>query len=134
MSKMLMIGDLAAATGTKVNTIRFYEETGLMRRAARTASGRRTYDIEDLKRLRFIRRARKLGFETKEIRSLLALSDRPEAPCEEVTAIALGHLTDIEAKIAQLIRLRDELNRMIRLCAGGSISQCQTLEQLAESS
>lgn len=134
MSKTLMIGDLASATGTKVNTIRFYEETGLMRRAARTASGRRTYDIEDLKRLRFIRRARKLGFETQEIRSLLALSDRPEAPCEEVTAIALDHLTDIEAKIAQLIRLRDELNRMIRLCAGGSISQCQILEQLAESS
>ena len=134
MSKTLMIGDLAAATGTKVNTIRFYEETGLMRRADRTASGRRTYDFEDLKRLRFIRRARRLGFETKEIRSLLALSDRPEGPCEEVTAIARGHLTDIEAKIAQLIRLRDELNRMIRLCAGGSISQCQILEQLAESS
>jgi len=134
MSKILMIGDLAAATGTKVNTIRFYEETGLMRRAERTASGRRTYDVADLKRLRFIRRARKLGFETKEIRSMLALSDRPEARCEEVTAIALGHLIDIEAKIAQLIRLRDELHRMIRLCAGGSISQCQILEQLAENS
>ena len=134
MSKMLMIGDLAAATGTKVNTIRFYEETGLMRRAARTATGRLTYDIEDLKRLRFIRRARKLGFETKEIRSLLALSDRPEAPCEDVTVIALSHLTDIEAKISQLTRLRDELHRTTRLCAGGSISQCQILEQLAESS
>ncbi len=68
MSKTLMIGDLASATGTKVNTIRFYEETGLMRRADRTASGRRTYDFEDLKRLRFIRRARRLGFETKEHR------------------------------------------------------------------
>lgn len=132
MTKRLMIGDLAAATGTKVNTIRFYEETGLMHRAERTASGRRTYDVEDLKRLRFIRRARKLGFETKEIRSLLALGDRPEAPCEEVTAIALGHLTDIEAKISQLVRLRDELHRMSRLCAGGSVAQCRILEQLAE--
>lgn len=132
MLKTLMIGDLAAATGTKVNTIRFYEETGLMRRADRTASGRRTYDVEDLKRLRFIRRARKLGFETKEIRSLLALSDRPEAPCGEVTAIALAHLTDIETRISQLTRLRDELHRVSRLCAGGSVAQCQILEQLAE--
>ena len=134
MSNRLMIGALASATGTKVNTIRFYEETGLMRRAARTPSGRRTYDLEDLKRLKFIRHARKLGFDTKEIRSLLALSDRPEASCSEVTSIAVGHLTEIDAKISQLIRLRDELQRTTGLCAGGSISQCRILEQLAESS
>src|SRR3990167_9000522 len=114
MSRMLMIGDLAAATGTKVNTIRLYEEIGLMRRAARTQSGRRTYGADDLERLRFIRHARKLGFETAEIRSLLALSDDPETQCEEVTHIALRHLTDVNQKITRLTFLRDELEQIAR--------------------
>jgi Cu(I)-responsive transcriptional regulator len=131
MSKMLMIGDLAAATGTKVNTIRFYEEIGLMRRAARTASGRRTYGAADLERLRFIRHARKLGFETDEIRSLLALSDDPERQCGEVTQIALRHLADVNERISRLTLLRDELGRMARSCAGGIVSECRIMESLS---
>jgi Cu(I)-responsive transcriptional regulator len=131
MSKMLMIGDLATATGTKVNTIRFYEEIGLMRRAARTESGRRTYGAGDLERLRFIRHARKLGFETAEIRSLLALSDNPAKQCGEVTQIALRHLADVDEKISRLTLLRDELGRMARSCAGGSVSECRIMESLS---
>lgn len=130
MAKMLMIGDLAAATGTKVNTIRFYEEIGLMRRAARTQSGRRTYGAGDLERLRFIRHARKLGFETQEIRSLLALSDDPERPCDEVTQIAVRHLDDVNEKIARLALLRDELEQIARSCAGGSVSECRIMDSL----
>ena len=130
MSKMLMIGDLAAATGTKVNTIRFYEEIGLMRRAARTQSGRRTYGAGDLERLRFIRHARKLGFETQEIRSLLALSDDPERPCDEVTQIAVRHLDDVNEKIARLALLRDELEQIARSCAGGAVSECRIMDSL----
>ena len=130
MAKMLMIGDLAAATGTKVNTIRFYEEIGLMRRAARTQSGRRTYGHADLERLGFIRHARKLGFETDEIRSLLALSDEPGRECAEVTAIAVRHLDEVNEKISRLMLLRDELDRMVRLCAGGTVSGCRILESL----
>ncbi|MGX7894231.1 MerR family transcriptional regulator [Tsuneonella sp. HG222] len=130
MSKMLMIGDLAAATGTKVNTIRFYEEIGLMRRAARTQSGRRTYGAGDLERLRFIRHARKLGFETQEIRSLLALGDDPERPCDEVTQIAVRHLDDVNEKIARLALLRDELEQIARSCAGGAVSECRIMDSL----
>ncbi len=130
MSKMLMIGDLAAATATKVNTIRFYEEIGLMRRAARTQSGRRTYGAGDLKRLRFIRHARKLGFETQEIRSLLALGDDPERPCDEVTQIAVRHLDDVNEKIARLALLRDELEQIARSCAGGLVSECRIMDSL----
>lgn len=131
MSKILMIGDLALATGTKVNTIRFYEEIGLMRRAARTQSGRRTYGADDLERLRFIRHARKLGFETAEIRSLLALGDDPATRCDEVTQIALRHLTDVNEKIARLALLRDELEQIARSCAGGTVSECRIMESLS---
>ena len=131
MAKMLMIGDLASATGTKVNTIRFYEEIGLMRRAARTQSGRRTYGPSDLERLHFIRHARRLGFETSEIRSLLELSDQPGRECAEVTEIALRHLADITEKISRLKLLRDELDRMARLCAGGTVSECRIMESLS---
>ena len=130
MAKMLMIGDLAAATGTKVNTIRFYEEIGLMRPAARTQSGRRTYGQADLDRLSFIRHARKLGYETTEIRSLLALSDEPDRECAEVTEIAVRHLAGVNEKIARLMLLRDELNRMVRLCAGGTVSDCRIMESM----
>ena len=134
MTKVLMIGDLGAATGTKVNTIRFYEDIGLMPRAARTESGRRTYGLRDLERLRFIRHARKLGFETGEIRSLLALSDDPDKQCGEVTEIALRHLTDVNERIASLLLLRDELGRMVRLCAGGTVSDCRIMETLSADS
>ena len=133
MAKMLMIGDLASATGTKVNTIRFYEEIGLMRLPARTQSGRRTYGYADLERLRFIRHARRLGFETAEIRSLLALSDEPGRECGEVTEIAVRHLADVDDKIARLRLLRDELDRMARLCAGGTVSECRIMESLSRS-
>ena len=133
MSKLLMIGDLASATGTKVNTIRFYEEIGLMRPAARTQSGRRTYGPSDLKRLRFIRHARRLGFETGEIRSLLALSDEPDRECAEVTDIAVRHLAEVNDKISGLLRLRDELDRMARLCAGGTMSECRIMDALSGS-
>ena len=133
MAKMLMIGDLASATGTKVNTIRFYEEVGLMPRAARTQSGRRTYSSSDLARLRFIRHARTLGFETGELRSLLALSDEPGRECGEVTEIAIRHLADVEDKITRLKLLRDELDRMARLCAGGTVADCRIIETLSRS-
>lgn len=134
MAKMLMIGNLASATGTKVNTIRFYEDIGLMRRPARTPSGRRTYDYADLERLRFIRHARRLGFETGEIRSLLALSDEPGRECAEVTKIAVRHLADVDDKIARLMLLRDELGRMARLCAGGTVAECRIMETLSADS
>lgn len=127
----LMIGELAKRTGTKVNTIRFYEGIGLMRPAPRTQSGRRTYDQSDLGRLRFIRHARKLGFDINEIRSLLALGDQPEHECERVTEIALRHLEDVNEKISQLALLRDELDRIARLCAGGTVSDCRIMEALA---
>lgn len=129
--KPLMIGDLAAATGTKVNTIRFYEEIGLMPKAARTESGRRTYGEPDLQRLAFIRHGRSMGFSIDEIRSMLRLSDNPDRDCADAAAIARGHLRDVEERIRQLKRLRAELKKISDSCDGGRAAECSVIEAIA---
>lgn len=128
----LMIGDLARRTSTKVNTIRFYEEIGLMPRAARTDGGRRTYGESDLRRLSFIRHGRGLGFSIDEIRSLIALSEQPDQDCSEAAAIARRHLDGIDERIARLTRLRNELSRVAKSCAGGRAADCSVIEAIAE--
>ena len=133
MAKALMIGDLARETGTKVNTIRFYEDIGLLPRAARTPSGRRTYGSDDLRRLTFIRHARTLGFGTAVIRSLLELTDHPERPCDEASEMAVQRLADVEQRIAQLTALGAELRRMVAGCSRGRrVAECRILEALGE--
>jgi len=132
MSKRLAIGDLGRRTGTKVNTIRFYEDIGLLPRPIRTAAGRRTYDAADVSRLSFIRHGRGLGFSVDEIRSLLALSDEPERDCAEAAAIARQHLLAIEARIARLETLRTALASVVASCEGGRIADCRVIEAIAE--
>ncbi len=129
-AQQFMIGELASATGTKVNTIRFYEEIGVLNVPMRTSSGRRTYDAADFDRLRFVRRARNLGFTLDEIRSLLLLSENPEQSCDEATSISLSHLQTVETKIQRLLLLRDELTRISQVCAGGKVAGCRVLEVL----
>lgn len=124
------IGKLAAATGVKVPTIRFYEQIGLLPAAPRTASDRRLYDDVALRRLSFIRHARQLGFDIDSIRSLLDLSDHPDRPCGEANAIAERHLREVTEKIAQLQALKTELSRMTAECAGGRVSACKVIEVL----
>lgn len=131
MTKRLAIGDLARRTGTKVNTIRFYEDIGLLPRALRTASGRRTYGAADVRRLAFIRQGRGLGFSVEEIRSLLALADEPERDCAEAAAIARGHLRDIEMRITRLETLRDALAEVAVSCEGGRAADCPVIEAIA---
>ena len=131
MPQLLMIGDLAQKTGTKVNTIRFYEEVGLLPRPARTAAGRRTYGTDDVRRLTFIRHARALGFGTVVIRSLLDLAAHPEQSCEGASEIASQHLTDVKQRIKQLNALKTELGRMLVECRkGGRVADCRILEAL----
>ena len=133
MPKPLMIGDLARRTGTKVNTIRFYEEMGLLPQAARTAAGRRTYGESDLRRLAFIRHARALGFSTPVIRSLLDLAEDPERECDEVRDIAKLHLADVATRIKQLKALQAELGRMVAECgAGRRVADCRIMEALSD--
>lgn len=130
----LAIGELARQTGTKVNTIRFYEEVGLLPRAHRTAAGRRTYAQADVRRLAFIRGARALGFGLEQVRTLLALADDRSRSCNEVDALARHHLADVEAKITSLESLRQELSNLIGQCERGTIADCRIIEALGPQS
>lgn len=128
-----MIGDLAKRTGTKVNTIRFYEDIGLMPQAVRTSGGRRTYGEAEVRQLGFIRHARDLGFSTDEIRSLIALSANPDQDCNEAGAIARRHLASVEERIARLTALRDALSDAAQTCGGGRIADCRVMEAITTS-
>lgn len=129
--KLLAIGELARKTGTKVNTIRFYEDIGLLPRAMRTSSGRRIYDPTDVQRLAFVRHGRDLGFSVAQVRSLLALSDEPDRDCNDAGAIARRHLQDIEMRIARLETLRDALRDVATSCEGGRAADCRVIEAIA---
>lgn len=131
-ARPLPIGALSKATGVKVPTIRYYEQIGLMGAATRTASNRRSYGREDVRRLAFIRHARELGFEIGEIRQLLALAAAPGAPCADADAIAARHLAAVEDRITRLTALRDEIARMVAQCRHGSIGDCRVIEVLAD--
>ncbi|NIY73921.1 helix-turn-helix domain-containing protein [Marivivens donghaensis] len=131
---MLTIGALAKRTGTKVNTIRYYEEIGMMPEAERTEGGQRRYSHDDLDRLAFIRHARQLGFPLDDIRGLLDLSEHPEKPCAEADVIATRQLKLIEQRIARLEALRAELSRMVAQCHGGPAGECRVIEVLRDHS
>lgn len=128
----LAIGALSRETGVKVPTIRYYEEVGLLPAPDRADNNRRPYGQGAVRRLRFIRHARELGFEVDAIRQLLALADDPHRPCREADVIARAHLADIEDRIARLTALRAEVRRMIDQCAQGEVKDCRVIEVLAD--
>jgi DNA-binding transcriptional MerR regulator len=129
---MLTIGSLAKRTGAKVQTIRYYEQIGLMPEPGRTEGGQRRYGDAELDRLSFIRHARDLGFGLDAIRELLDLSDRPERPCADVDAIARRHLDDVERRIRRLETLQVELRRMLAQCDEGRVFDCRVLQVLRD--
>ena len=127
----MKIGEIAAATATKVETVRFYEKSGLLPPPARTQGNYRSYDTSHLQRLSFIRRARQLGLSLDDVRELLALADDKEQSCEAVDAIASSHLKVIEQKLADLNQMATELKRMIGQCHKGKVGECLIVETLA---
>jgi Cu(I)-responsive transcriptional regulator len=127
----LSIGDLANATGTKVETVRWYEKVGILPAPSRTAANYRAYRPEHLSRLSFVRRGRDLGFSLDEVRTLLELADQKDRDCGEVDAIARQHLADIERKIVDLQKLAAELRHVIGQCHGGTVSECRIIDALA---
>lgn len=131
---MLTIGTLSKRTGTKVQTIRYYEQIGLMNVPGRTEGGQRRYHPADLDRLAFIRHARQLGFPLDAIRELLELSDRPDQPCGDADSIARRQLFEVEQRILRLNALKKELKRMIVECSGDRVADCRVLEVLRDHS
>jgi DNA-binding transcriptional MerR regulator len=125
------IGELARPTGTKVETIRYYERIGLLPTPARTGSNYRAYTRQHLARLNFIRRGRDLGLSLDHVRQLLRLADDPDQPCTEVGRIARQHLIEVERKLADLSALATELRRLIEECSRCPIAECRVIEALA---
>ncbi len=127
----LGIGQLAKRSGVAIDTVRYYERNHLLAPAGRLASGYRRYGDSELKRLRFIRRAKALGFTLEDIRGLLSLSD--ERNVAKVKRAAETKLTDIEQRIAELQRIRKGLRTLIAACPGhGRAEVCPILNALSE--
>lgn len=130
----MRIGELARATGTKAETIRYYEREGILPAADRTDSNYRDYSDGHLATLTFVRRARELGFSMAQVRELLALSDHDDKPCEDVDQLVKQQLFEVERKIADLAALRDELAELARSCQSDRIGQCRIVESLGRRS
>jgi len=128
------IGEAAARSGVSAKMIRYYEEVGLIDKAQRTESGYRTYSETDVHSLRFIRRARDLGFPVDRIRELLRLWTDQSRTSHEVKDIALAHVAELNADIARLTELRDALQHLASQCHGDERPQCPILEDLGGTS
>lgn len=127
----MKIGELAERAGAKPETVRYYEQEGLLPVPPRTSGNYRDYGPEHLARLAFIRHARGLGFELADVRALLTLADVPDQDCSAVDAIASRHLASVELKISQLHSLKAELQRMVKQCQGGHVSDCKIIDALS---
>ncbi len=123
-------GELARRAGCNIETIRFYEKIGLLPQPMRSPGGHRRYRPADQRRLRFILRARQLGFSIDEIRGLLALADGGSGTCAEVRALTLDHLESVRRKIADLARLEQTLARIAAECTGEEVPECPVIEAL----
>ena len=130
----LAIGALSQRTGSRVETIRYYEHVGLLARPPRSPGGYRQYGREHLERLAFIRRARALGFSLDDVRRLLQLADERRRPCAEARAVAAMHLADVNAKIADLRRMARVLRETVGRCETGTGSECALIEALSSES
>lgn len=129
----MKIGELARQADVAIDTVRYYERQGLLPAPERTQSGYRTYVADDVARLRFVRRAKTLGFTLEEIGDLLALSGRREDDMAGMKAAAIQKLADVDARLAELQRVRAGLETLVASCPGhGALAQCPILNTLAE--
>ena len=125
------IGEVATRSGVPAKTIRYYESIGLIRPAERSAAGYRVYGDKELQTLRFIQRARNLGFSVKQVSELLALwHDRARAS-GDVKAVARRHLEEIDRRMAELQSMRDTLEHLVGRCHGDDRPDCPILADLA---
>lgn len=125
------IGEAAKASGVSAKMIRHYEENGLLPRAGRTVAGYRIYRDADIHVLRFVRRARDLGFSLKEIKSLLGLWSNRRRASADVKRLALGHVEALDAKIAEMQAMRRTLAALAANCHGDERPDCPILDDLS---
>ena len=127
----MKIGEMSAATGTPVETIRYYEREGLMPEAARSDGNYRVYDGAQVERLAFIRRCRGLDMTLDEVRALLRFIDQPGPDCGDVNALLDEHIGHVTQRIAELRKLEKELRRLRAQCGtAGAADACGILKGL----
>lgn len=125
------IGEAAQRAGVSAKMIRHYEQTGLLKPAARSAAGYRQYNSQSVEVLRFIRQARVLGFSIRQIDDLLRLWQDPLRSSRAVKQVAQQHLLEVENKMRELAAMKATLERMIAACPGNEDPDCAILEQLS---
>ena len=130
----MTIGKAARESGVSAKMIRHYESLGLLRQAKRTDAGYRIYDENDIHTLRFVRRARDLGFSIREIKDLLGLWRNRQRSSADVRTIAQRHIADLESKIIELQQMRRSLEELVRHCLGDHRPAFPILEDLAGAS
>jgi MerR family copper efflux transcriptional regulator len=124
------IGEAASASGVSAKTIRYYEAAGLIATADRSTAGYRVYTQEDVHVLRFIKRARDLGFSIERIRRLLDLWQNKSRASRDVKRLALDHIADITVKIAAMSSVRDAVQELADKCEGDDRPECPILRDL----
>ena len=130
MVQSLSIGQLAAAGGVQISTIRFYERSGLLASPSRSKGGHRQYGSDDIQRVRFIRKARELGFSVDQVRRVDSIRAGSPAECERARQLAETHLHRIQREIVDLKRKEELLSRLITLCGEGNCVPCPILAEL----
>jgi Cu(I)-responsive transcriptional regulator len=125
------IGEAARASGVSAKMIRHYETLGLLKAALRTDAGYRIYDTNDVHTLRFVRRARDLGFSIKEIERLLGLWRNRRRSSGDVRRIAQQHIGDLDRRIDELAAMKRTLERLVHDCHGDHRPDCPILDDLA---
>ena len=124
------IGEAARASGVSAKTIRYYEAAGLIATASRSTGGYRVYTQADVFTLRFIKRARDLGFSIERIRRLLDLWQNKSRASRDVKRLALDHIAEIRGKVAAMISMRDAVQALADACDGDERPECPILHDL----
>lgn len=124
------IGELAKQSGVNAKLIRHYETIGIIPKAARTESGYRIYSKNDVQFLRFVKRARSLGFSMKEIKKLVGLWRNKSRASKDVKAMAMAHVQELDRKISEMKEMADNLRALARTCHGDHRPDCPILRDL----
>lgn len=129
---MISIGELSRRTGVVIETIRYYERTGMLPAPKRAANGRRYYDATAVQRLLVLRQGRGLGFGKNEVRDLMCLLDEPQQSCDVAVELSRRQVAAIDQKIAQLKAMRRTLTKVAKSCPGLSVDRCSVLNALID--
>jgi len=127
---LITIGKLSEKTGVNIETVRYYEKIGLIPKPSRSEGGNRLYNMEQAKRLAFIKRCRELGFPLDTVREFLKLVDEKNYTCAEIADISQRHLEDIRAKIRDLKKIESHMKDMLSQCNKDKTPDCAFIEIL----